>query len=150
MCSPFSCIVKSDLTLIVGKTLAHHAHSQMLQDAGLPREVSINQYAKVELTPPNNEWLSDTATWKLKLDEERTPEWWRENLPEIEHRVRDAATKWQGQLMRLTEWHVQDGEHLILTGPNHVQLKISGGWAESYGSSQQTIRNDLRNKKEQP
>lgn len=32
MCSPFSCIVKHDLTLIVGRTLAHHSHSQMLQD----------------------------------------------------------------------------------------------------------------------
>ena len=139
MCEPFSCIVKSDLTIIVGKSIAHHSHSGMLQDAGLPCESSINQYAKVEITPKNNEWLGDVAEWDLNLDEGREPDWWQENLPEIDARVRDAAQKWQNKIRNLTEWHVQDGEVLILASPIHAKIKMTGGYARSYGNSQQTI-----------
>ena len=138
MCSPFSCVVKSDLSILVGKSIAHHSHSEIIRDAGLTEEISINQYAQVELLPPDDQYASDVEGWKLKLDEYRTPEWWEENLPEIAARVRDAAQKWQNKLRVLKEWTVEEGEHLIVIGSG-ATITLNAGRLYTYNNSQNTI-----------
>ena len=138
MCEPFSCVVKSDLSILTGKSIAHHSHSEIIQDAGLPAEISMNQYARVELLPPNHQYASDVEGWELKLDEERTPEWWEENLPEIAARVRDAAQKWQNKLRVLKEWTVEEGEHLIVIGSG-ATITLNAGRLYTYNNSQNTI-----------
>ena len=138
MCSPFSCVVKSDLSILVGKSIAHHSHSEIIRDAGLPAESSINQYAKVELLPPNKQYASDVEGWELILDEERTPEWWEENLPEIDARVRDAAQKWQNKLRALKEWTVEEGEHLIVIGSG-ATITLNDGYLYTFNNAQNTI-----------
>ena len=138
MCEPFSCVVKSDLSILTGKSIAHHSHSEIIQDAGLPAEISMNQYARVELLPPNHQYASDVEGWELKLDEERTPEWWEENLPEIDARVRDAAQKWQNKLRVLKEWTVEAGEHLIVIGSG-ATITQNGGRLHTFDNSQNTI-----------
>ena len=138
MCSPFSCVVKSDLSILVGKSIAHHSHSEIIRDAGLTEEISINQYAQVELLPPDDQYASDVEGWKLKLDEERTPGWWEENLPEIDARVRDAAQKWQNKLRVLKEWTVEEGEHLIVIGSG-ATITLNAGRLYTYNNSQNTM-----------
>ena len=138
MYNPFSCVVKSDLSILVGKSIAHHSHSEIIRDAGLTEEISINQYAQVELLPPDDQYASDVEGWKLKLDEERTPGWWEENLPEIDARVRDAAQKWQNKLRVLKEWTVEEGEHLIVIGSG-ATITLNAGRLYTYNNSQNTI-----------
>jgi len=141
MCKPFSCIVKSDITLIVGKSIAHHSHSEMWRDAGNAQEISVNQAARVELLPPvGTSYSSDVSGWVLHLDEDRTPEWWRQNHPEIEDRVRQAAVRWQGKLLRLERWeNLVDGEHLVVIAPSVTIAQQHGGYAWSNGASTLTI-----------
>ena len=138
MCTPFSCVVKSDLSVLVGKSIAYHSHSEIIRDAGLPVEISVNQYAKVELLPPNDQYASDVEGWKLNLDEERTPEWWEENLPEIDARVRDAAQKWQNKLRALKEWTVETSEYLTVIGSGATIIQ-NGGYLHTYNNAQNTI-----------
>ena len=138
MCRPFSCVVKSDLSVLIGKSIAHHSHSEIIQDAALTAEISVNQYAKVELLPPDKQYASDVEGWELKLDEERTPEWWEENLPEIDARVRDAAQKWQNKLRVLKKWTVEEGEYLIVIGSG-ATITQDSGYLYTYGNSQNTI-----------
>ena len=138
MCTPFSCVVKSNLSILIGKSIAHHSHSEIIRDAGLPAEISVNQYAKVELLPPDKQYASDVEGWMLILDEERTPEWWEENLPEIDDRVRDAAQKWQNKLRALKEWTVENGEHLIVIG-SEAMITQNGGCLYTYGNAQNTM-----------
>ena len=138
MCEPFSCVVKSDLSILVGKSIAHHSHSGIIQDAGLTAEISVNQYARVELLPPDDQYASDVEGWKLILDEKRTPEWWEENLPEIDARVRDAAQKWQNKLRVLKEWTVEEGEWLIVIGSG-AMITLNDGHLRTYGNAQNTI-----------
>ena len=138
MCEPFSCVVKSDLSIWIGKSIAHHSHSEIIHDAGLTAEISVNQYARVELFPPNRQYASDVEGWELKLDEKRTPEWWEENLPEIDARVRDAAQKWQNKLRALKEWTVEEGEYLIVIGSGATIIQ-NGGYLRIFDNSQNTI-----------
>ena len=138
MCTPFSCVVKSNLSILIGKSIAHHSHSEIIRDAGLPAEISVNQYAKVELLPPDKQYASDVEGWMLILDEERTPEWWEENLPEIDDRVRDAAQKWQNKLRALKEWTVEEGEHLIVIGSG-ATITLNDGYLYTFNNAQNTI-----------
>lgn len=135
MCEPFSCIVTSDLTVIAGVTVAMHSRTAILRFAGLPTERTENQYALAELKPPNWDYDSDPAGWKLVLDQHRTPDWWVENLPEIDSRVRDAARRWQGQLRRLTTYTVEDGDNLYLPSGFSGQISMRGGAARFCGQS---------------
>lgn len=141
MCDPFSCVVLPDFSVITGRSYARHSHSEMWRDSGRADEISDNQGAKVEITPPNNQWLSDVSTWTLKLDQDRGPTWWRDNLPEIDGRVREAAEKWQRRMHNLTEWdEAVDGDYLILAAPIHTRIgTVRGGGVLSYGSSTQEI-----------
>ena len=137
MCKPFSCIVKSDLTLLVSSNFMVHSHSQILKEAGLVREVSVDQYARVELVPNGNAYGSDPDSWVLTLDEEREPSWWKENLPEVEGRIREAAHRWKAKLLALKEVVVENSEELICL--SDATITVQGGLVRTLGSSQPTI-----------
>ena len=142
MCKPYSCIIKSDLTLIEGKTIATHSHTEILKQHGLPTEISVDQYARVELVPSDSgrtDYESDPETWKLILDEQRTPSWWEDNLPEIEDRVKRAAEKWKAKLLAVKRWDVVNGEYFICFGDMKPELNVSGGKVLTCDSSQPVI-----------
>ena len=141
MCKPYSCIIKSDLTLIEGKTVATHSHTEILKQHGLPTEISVDQYARVELVPTydENDYGTEPETWKVILDENRAPSWWEENLPEIEDRVKRAAEKWKARLLAVKKWHVVYGEYFICFGDMKPELTVSGGAVWTYGNSKPVI-----------
>lgn len=90
MCIPFSCIVLADLTVLVGQKITTHSHTEIMRQHGFSDELSIDQLAKVELIA-DSKFPANPDQWKLVLDEAREPGWWKENLPEIDDRVRQAA-----------------------------------------------------------
>ena len=125
MCKPFSCVIKSDLSILVGQKVTTHSHSAIMRQHGLPPEISIDQYARVELIT-SDLYPADPDKWELKLDEARAPSWWKENLPEIDDRVRQAAWAWLARIKATTEFHLYYGDILYLPFGSPV-VTMSGG-----------------------
>lgn len=150
MCQPFSCVVKSDLSVLVGQAVTTHSHSEILRQPMLTQEISIDQYAKVELAVDGNH-PADPDKWKLVLDEGRKPSWWEGNLPEIVDRVRQSAWAWLARIKAAEEFQIEPGHILYLpfgsptvtmTGgvllaydQSAPVVTLTGGWLWTHGSS---------------
>ena len=125
MCKPFSCLVKSDLSVLVGQTVTTHSHSEILWQHGLPAERSIDQYARVELEI-DGDYPADPDKWTLNLDEDREPSWWKPNLPEIDDRVRRAAWTWLAKIKAASDFRLEDDDILHLPFGSPV-VQLHGG-----------------------
>jgi hypothetical protein len=129
------------LSVLNSSNVAMHSHAKIVEEHGLPVEISVDQYAKVELTPDSNDYTSDPDTWKLKLDELRTPSWWQENHHVIRPMVIDAALKWQARLRALTKFVVEKDELLIVIDSS-PSIKINDGTVSTYGNAAPMIMQD--------
>ena len=83
MCQYKSAIVLRDKTLKGGVKLLlspwTESHSELCTIFGLKDGARLN-FARVEFSPENLGTAHDVSTYKLRLDEERTPEWWNEEV----------------------------------------------------------------------
>src|ERR1051325_9048762 len=100
MCQIFSCVVLEDGRVLTHSEPMQHSHTEIRKLHAIG-DVSVNQAANVELVPPDGDFLSDVAAWKLILDHEREPEWWKDDLPALDDKVRQAVAKWQRKLTNL-------------------------------------------------
>jgi hypothetical protein len=71
-----------------------HSHTRLAKANGIPDGMLGDKWARFELTPTNDGFHSDVATWTLTLDEERQPEWWTNDLPAIDDKIRRHVARY--------------------------------------------------------
>ena len=93
MCKPFSCVVDAAGQVYVGADPSEHSHEVILIQHRLHEPAFSGRFARVELSPADGDYTSDPDSWKLVLDEDRTPQWWTEDVAAMADRVQLAAKK---------------------------------------------------------
>ena len=158
MCNAFSCILKSDLSIVPNPRPDVHSHEAQARAAGILDSIGSDAYQRVECVPEGFDYASDPMTWTVRVDEERRASWVDENWPEIEDRVRRAAARWiasrgirddgsyvvgydetrivlSGSKATIT---VKDGR-VYTCGTSSPTITVSGGYVYIHDSSSPTI-----------
>ena len=90
------CQFLSALVLRNGDVLSHpmlDSHADLVTYFALPDTAAHHQhFAKVELTPHADDWLTP-ATWAWRLDEDTAPGWWEDVAVQAEATLRARAEK---------------------------------------------------------
>jgi hypothetical protein len=99
MCKPVSGLMNADgvIHLPDPKMLWQqeaHSHTRLATASGIPSGMLGDKWARFELTPTNDDFHSDVATWTLTLDEERKPVWWTNDLPAIDDKIRRHVARY--------------------------------------------------------
>jgi hypothetical protein len=151
----------SGLALRSGDVLTHWAidsHTELQEHFGLI-DNGRGEFAKVELTPGNGDWLAP-ETWTFHLDEETAPAWWDEVKDTAEKKLRARA---EGMVRKGgTLKHVYDGCYILgddarienLCGGRVIQMRDSASIRGVWGSASirdvrdsASISDDKRKKK---
>lgn len=88
----------------------HDHHSDMLQELGIEDNFAhaSKVFVRVELSPTDGDKTSDVYGWKLKVDQDITPDWWDEKADA--QRVKDAIKEW-------CDVHIlRNGNHVVKDG----------------------------------
>ncbi len=104
----------------------YDSHSDMLKELHIEDDYmhASTQFVRVELSPPDDNRMSDIDGWKLTVDQDITPDWWDENadLP----RIREAVQDWR-------DAHTfKDGVHEVKDG---VWFAAGSAMVWAYGSA---------------
>ena len=88
----------------------YDSHSDMLKELHIEDDYmhASTQFVRVELSPPDGNRMSDIDGWKLKVDQDITPDWWDEkaDLP----RIKEAIKDWRvARTLKGGEHEVKDG-----------------------------------------
>ena len=68
------------------------SHEKIIEKYNLDDKKKCN-FVRVELAPPNNDYLLPLKKWEYKVDEKETPTWY--NKRNAEEAVRDELVKWR-------------------------------------------------------
>lgn len=75
----------------------HDHHGDMLSDLGIDDDYlhASKTFVRVELSPSDGDKTSDVYGWKLKVDQDITPDWWDESvyLPRLKQAVKEWCDK---------------------------------------------------------
>ena len=90
MCKLKSAIILKDRVFISD----HDSHSKMLEELGITDDYfnASKVFVRAELSPENGDVFSDIDGWKLKVDQDITPEWFDEK--DCAERMRKAVKEW--------------------------------------------------------
>ena len=60
----------------------HDSHGDMLQELGITDDYAhaSKVFVRAELSPADGDKTSDVYGWKLKVDQDITPDWWDESV----------------------------------------------------------------------
>ena len=129
MCNPISGITKSDGTIYMPDPNAwNHSHTEIAKLHGLPNGEWGDRFARWELTPTDGvSFCTDPDTWVFRIDEQRTPDWWSDDAPALEHAAREAVKRWLVAADRMVPGFAAiGGDHSTLTGGKYSTL--TGGY----------------------
>jgi len=125
MCNPISGITKSDGTIYMPDTNAwNHSHTEIAKLHGLPNGEWGDRFARWELTPADGvSFRTDSDTWCFRLDEKRSPAWWTDDAPALEHAAREAVKRWLVAADRFVPgFSAIGGDYSTLTGGDRSTL----------------------------
>ncbi len=125
MCNPISGITKSDGTIYMPDPNAwNHSHTEIAKLHGLPDGEWGDRFARWELTPKDGaSFRTNPGTWNFRLDEKRTPDWWTDDAPALEHAAREAVKRWLVAADRMVPGFAATGGYgSTLTGGNYSTL----------------------------
>ena len=95
MCKPVSGLINSQLTIhLPDPATWDHSHSSLAAKKGIADGLIGDKWVRFELSPKGDDFRSDIADWQLHLDEQRKVDWWGENLPEIDDKIRRAVKRY--------------------------------------------------------
>ena len=102
MCNPISLILTEDKVFLPSDSIWDHSHSSIMKKHKIPDGLMGDKYLRLEVVPPDgyfrdkktNKKLSVNKKWKVILDEENIPDWYKNDKPNQEDRAREAANKW--------------------------------------------------------
>ena len=73
----------------------YDSHTEMLEELGIKDDYlnASKTFVRVELSPTDGDVFSDIDTWKLKVDQDITPDWYDEDTykPQIVEAVKEWA-----------------------------------------------------------
>ena len=123
----------------------YDSHSDMLKELHIEDDYmhASTQFVRVELSPPDGNRMSDIDGWKLKVDQDITPDWWDEkaDLPRIKEAIKDwrVARTLKGGEHEVKDgvWFATDSATVRATGSATVEATDSAT-VEAYGSA--TVR----------
>ena len=72
------------------------SHSDLLDGLGI-EDTEINamtKFVRVELLPPNNEWWTDPDRWKINIDQDILPDWYKEDKEKYNEDFRKEVKEW--------------------------------------------------------
>jgi len=104
----------------------HDHHSDMLEDLGIDDDYvhASKVFVRVELSPTDGDKTSDVYGWKLKVDQDITPDWWDEKVDA--QRVKDAIKEW-------CDVHIlRSGNHVVKGG---VWYAYNNATVKAYGNA---------------
>ena len=88
----------------------YDSHAEMLKELGIKDDYlgASKKFVRVELAPKDDNKTSDPMTWRLKVDQDITPEWF--DIRADEQRIKEAVAEW-------AKVHIlRDGEHEVHDG----------------------------------
>ncbi len=103
MCNPISLILTEDKVFLPPEEFWNHSHSFIMEKNNIPNGLIGDKYLRLEVVPPEenifinketNEKLEVNDEWKVKVDEDNIPDWYKNDKPNQEYRAREAANKW--------------------------------------------------------
>ena len=120
----------------------YDSHSDMLKELHIEDDYmhASTQFVRVELSPPDGNRMSDIDGWKLKVDQDITPDWWDEkaDLPRIKEAIKDwrVARTLKGGEHEVKDgvWFATDSATVRATGSATVEATDSAT-VEAYDSA---------------
>ncbi len=118
-----------------------------LQDA---REPPHNTFARVEISPKNNDYLNpNKSNWELKLDENIKPEWWDLFIIQGEAKLWSCWAKWKKEVY--SQINLKEAKNPIhpfkIKAPQKITKKhitLLQKWASVWDSVGASVRASVR------
>jgi hypothetical protein len=130
MCRPASFIVTKDRVFWSRKT---ESHTDIIEEHGLHADgVRGPNIAKVEITPPGNDYRAPLDQWAFTLDEHVKPQWL--DLADAESMTRAALPEWLAAKVVLPEQSVEIRDRQIVAAYGRVTAYDSAT-VTAYGSA---------------
>ena len=104
----------------------HDHHDDMLSELGIDDDYlhASKTFVRVELSPTDGDKTSDVMGWKLKVDQDITPDWWDESVGA--QRIKDAVKEW-------CDKHIlREGTHVVKEG---IWYAYDSATVNAYGSA---------------
>jgi len=90
------CRFKSGIILKTRCVIAEGAddsHSNLLEQLNIEDTTAnaMKKFVRVELLPPNDEWWTDPDTWKINVDQDILPDWYKDDPEKHNAEFRQAV-----------------------------------------------------------
>ena len=75
---------------------SNDSHTDLLDELGI-EDTEINamtRFVRAELLPPNDEWWTDPDTWKISIDQDIVPDWFKEDEERYLFDFKSAVKDW--------------------------------------------------------
>ncbi len=133
MCNPISLIVTEDKIFLPSDNVWNHSHTFIMKIHNIPDGMIGDKYLRLEVVPPEgnifrnketNKKLVVDTTWKVVVDEDRIPDWYKNDLANQEDKVREAAKKWFDNFPDnlVPRYREIAGDYSTLTGGDYSTL----------------------------
>ena len=136
------CMLKSGIVL-KNKIFVpeYDSHTRMLEELGIKDDYlnASKTFVRVELSPIDGNVFSDIDTWKLRVDQDITPEWYDEDT--YKPQVVEAVKKWAKDHVHIDvdNLEISAGEGHYIKGCKNVVIRGNATVKHIYGNA--TVEN---------
>ena len=120
MCKLKSAIILKDRIFMPD----YDSHSKMLEELGITDDYfnASKVFVRAELAPENGDVFSDIDGWKLKVDQDITPEWFDEK--DCAERMRNTVKEWAKThiFVGQNELKISHGEYIFIKDCEDVDI----------------------------
>jgi hypothetical protein len=136
MCNFFSFIVvKTSNGIDIYSSNKTESHSEICKEFNIKETlVGDRNIAKGEYIPTKN--YNDFDSYKLRIDESITPDWWNEYSEEIERKVRTLMMNTR-VINDNEKYNIEGGTYIVIGGSPTITM--TGGWVTTYNNSTPNI-----------
>ena len=121
MCKLKSAIILKDRIFMPD----YDSHSKMLDELGITDDYfnASKVFVRAELVPENGDVFSDIDGWKLKVDQDITPEWFDEK--DCAERMRKAVKEWANThiFVGQNRLKISHGENIFIKDCKNVEIR---------------------------
>ena len=133
MCKLKSAIILKDRIFMPD----YDSHSKMLEELGITDDYfnASKVFVRAELAPENGDVFSDIDGWKLKVDQDITPEWFDEK--DCAERMRKAVKEWAKThiFVGQNDLKISHGENIFIKDCKNVDIYDKATVKDIYGDA---------------
>lgn len=132
------CMLKSGI-ILKNKIFVpeYDSHTRMLEELGIKDDYlnASKTFVRVELSPIDGNVFSDIDTWKLRVDQDITPEWYDEDT--YKPQVVEAVKKWAKDHIHIDvdNLEISAGEGHYIKGCKNVVIRDNAAVKYIYGNA---------------